>query len=270
MFHCPDTTRATEKTLLPDTLMQAMATITDTPPVFPGGDIGSLAVNTAASRLLAAGATPRYLTASLILGPDTDESILQTIVDGMERAAVQNEAEWSLAQQITSPSAAPHSVTLTVTATGYKNVTDTSALYCPSTGDTLILTAPAGNLGAALYGQKRGFDTKSAEYTSGIALTDVMRAVIEHTPAATLSFYPSQGITAALDSLGINAHIDTGAIPATDLTAKMCRHLGLDIRNLTTAGALLIAVRPDKARALIDALHRFPASARAAIIGEVC
>ena len=57
------------------------------PLFFPGGDIGSLAVNGSVNDLLMAGARPRILTAGFILEEGLSLATLQQVAESMRRAA---------------------------------------------------------------------------------------------------------------------------------------------------------------------------------------
>ena len=64
-------TTAVEKPLLTDNPVVSSALVTTLSPVFGSGNIGRLAVNVVANRLLAAGADPRYIAATVTVDFDT-------------------------------------------------------------------------------------------------------------------------------------------------------------------------------------------------------
>ena len=68
--------------------------LNDVPPLIGTGNFGRAAVNIAANRLLAAGATPRYLSGTLTVDTDTPVDVINAIADAMMSGAVQAEAEW--------------------------------------------------------------------------------------------------------------------------------------------------------------------------------
>ncbi|MGC8712726.1 MAG: AIR synthase related protein, partial [Leptodesmis sp.] len=58
------------------------------PLFFPGGDIGSLAINGTVNDLAVSGATPLYLTCSVILEEGLPVETLRRIADSMKQAAI--------------------------------------------------------------------------------------------------------------------------------------------------------------------------------------
>lgn len=64
-------------------------------PLVTGGcSLGTLAVSVAANRLLATGATPRYISATFTIDIDTPSAALRALHCLGQRAAVDAETEW--------------------------------------------------------------------------------------------------------------------------------------------------------------------------------
>lgn len=259
--------RAVGKPALDGTPVLATAMLSDIPPVYGSGNIGHLAVNIIANRLLSAGAEPRYISATAVISPDTDINIVQGVAEGLRDAAVDAEMEWATAESVTAPAGTAPAITLSVFGVGKKMVNVTSKFDCPRPGDAIIVTGPIAAAGAAIEGYRQGLDVLTL--ADGTVLIDVMRAVYVQDPDISGVIYPIAGISSALADLGVAADIDRTKLPVTDIVATACSQLGIDPLATMTADAMLLTVAPRDVERVIEAVRRYPAGQYAAVIGHV-
>lgn len=259
--------KAAQKPSLSDAPVMASALVTTLPPVFGRSNIGRLAVNIVANRLLAAGADPRYIGATVTIDFDTPFTTMEAVANGLNEASVQTEMEWTAIETSIKPIGPATGLAISAFGVGSRMVNVTSKPDSPRPGDALIITGPVGTTGAAVEGSLRGIEVDTEG--DGTALTDVMRAVYEHDSDLSTVFFPYTGISEALRALGIAADIDLSAIPLTDPVKTACATMGLNPLELITADAMLLAVSPDKADDIVEAVRRTTAGAHAAVIGHV-
>ncbi len=259
--------RGVAKPYLPESPVFASALLTTLPATFGTGNIGRLGVNTVANRLLASGAEPRYLSATVTIDLDTPQEIIREVALGMRDAAVEAEMEWTTVERSILPVGPANGVSISIFGVGCHMVNVTSRLDCVHPGDALILTGPVGATGAAVAGERRGI--KVLTQSDGSVLTDVMRSIYAHLPDVPAVYYPFQGLRSALTSLGINAEIDREKIPCNEAVREACEIMGLDPLNLAGADAMLLAVDRKDAERVLEAIRRYPAGECAAIIGYV-
>ena len=245
----------------------ATAMLAETSAVFGSGNIGRLAVNIVANRLLSAGAEPRYISATATIDIDTDVNVVKEVAEGMRDAAVDAEMEWASVEAVAKQSGPVKGIALSAFGVGRKMINVTSRFDCPRSGDVIITTGPVAATGAAVEGYRRGIDVLTL--SDGTVLIDVMRAVYVQAPNLSGVIYPIRGIRSALNELGVEAEIDSDKVPVTDVVASACSQLGIDPLDTATADAMLLTVAPADASRVIEAVRRYPAGRYAAAIGHV-
>ena len=251
--------RAVEKPSLTDSPVMATALVSDIPAAFGSGNIGRLGVNIIANRLLAAGADPRYLGATLTIDADTPKDLIESVALGMRDAAVEAEMEWTAVEERIISSGPSTGINLSVFGIGQRMTSVTSLFSCPRKGDRIIVTGPVGATGAAIEGSGRGV----------VVLTDVMRAVYVHDPDLSAVYYPLYGIKRALATLGVETDIEIPSVPVDEVVAGACDIMGLDPLDLMTAGVMLLTVSPADSTGVLEAVRRYDGGTRAAVIGTV-
>lgn len=242
--------------------------ITTIPAAFGSGNIGRLAVNIVANRLLAAGATPRYIAGTVTIDIDTPIDTIEAVADGMSDATVRAEMEWTTLNTAVKPIGPSTGVALSIFGVGEHIEGLPSRNNFPRTGDAVIITGTVGATGAAIYGQRRNVLVTGPE-VDGIALTDVMRAINEYADSITSVSYPIDGINKALACMGVKAIIDSATLPMEESVAAACKLLELDPLEMPTASAMLVTVPAASAHNLLEALHRTDGGSRATLIGTV-
>lgn len=236
-------------------------------PLFGTGNMGRLAVNTVANRLLAAGAEPRYLSGSVVVDMDTLPSVISTVAEGMYDASVEAEMEWCTLESCIIPDGPSKGIAITLTGVGTP-MTDVGEMpHCPRSGDAVILTGPIGGAGAAMAGMERGLLLEDP--CDGIPLIEVMRAAFIHIADITSVHYPNNGLAATLSANGIKTKIDRNLLPVKPSVKAACATMGLDPAALISANAMLITARPNRAREIVKAVKRYRGGEAAAIVGEV-
>lgn len=259
--------RAIEKAPVDGIPVIATAMLAETSAVFGSGNIGRLAVNIVANRLLSAGAEPRYISATATIDIDTDVNVVKEVAEGMRDAAVDAEMEWASVEAVAKQSGPATAIALSAFGVGKKMIDVTSRFDCPRRGDVIITTGPVAATGAAVEGYRRGIDVLTL--SDGTVLIDVMRAVYVQAPNLSGVIYPIRGIRSALNELGVEAEIDSDRVPVTDVVASACSQLGIDPLDTATADAMLLTVAPADASRVIEAVRRYPAGRYAAAIGHV-
>ncbi|MDE6100880.1 MAG: hypothetical protein K2G01_07525, partial [Paramuribaculum sp.] len=245
----------------------ASALLTTIPATFGTGNSGRLGVNIIANRLLAAGAQPRYISATVTIDLDTPQEIINEVAMGMRDGAIQAEMEWATAETAILPTGPANGISLSFFGVGCRMVNVTSPLDCARPGDVLIVTGNIGATGAAVAGMRQGIEVLTE--SDGTALTDVMRSVYVHQPDIPAVCFPIHGINAALESLGVKAEIDRKRIPCCDAVRSACDIMGLDPLEMATSDAMLLAVSEPDAGTLLESVRRYRGGESASIIGHI-
>ena len=259
------------------TAQRQLAITTDSfvvsPLFFPGGDIGSLAIHGTVNDLAVAGAQPQWITLSMILEDGLPLIVLDAVLDSLSEAARDCGVSVVAGDTKVVPAGAADGLFLTTTGVGelVAPVPPGSASIRP--GDVLLVSGPIGCHGTAVLcaREELGFDpppqSDSAPLTTAVSLLresagESVRTIRDATRG---------GVSAVLHEWSAASRcsfvLEESSIPVTDTVRGCSEVLGLDPLHIACEGTLVAAVRQEAAAAAVEALHRDPRYAAAAIVG---
>ncbi len=246
--------------------------INNVPLVFGSGNIGRAAVNIVANRLLAMGATPRYLSIGASVDSDTSTSLISVVDSSMADAAVQAEMEFASGQASIIRDL-PGGSGLIISATGVGEMPPDLVLDPDNikSGDVVICTGPVGTFGTAVTAARSNL-MAVIEAADGNALTDGIHELLRVVPDVRCIIFPERGVNAALDALRAHREgviVCKDAIPVNPAVEAACRMLDLDPCDMPCAGSMLGVVRGDDAERALGALRRSAFCSEAAVIAHV-
>ncbi|MBR9912754.1 MAG: hydrogenase expression/formation protein HypE [Gammaproteobacteria bacterium] len=276
-FANPELDRAHDSALL-QLPGNALAFTTDSyvvnPLVFPGGDIGKLAVYGTVNDLLMAGALTRYLSCSLIMEEGLPIATLTQIVDSMAAAA--HETGVQVVTGDTKVVDKGHGDGLYINTAGIgERCTD--RLIAPQSiraGDQIILSADIGRHGLAIMAQREGLSFEPPLSSDCAALTGPVSALL----AANIELHCLRdltrgGLATALVELAENSALGIAVkqnnIAISDAVAGGCELLGLDPLYLANEGCFIAFVAKADTEIALQLLRQHAVSASSCIIGEV-
>ena len=121
-----------------------------TPAIFPGGNVGSLSVYGTVNDLAVVGATPKYISTAFILEEGFPLETLETIVNGLYKAASETGVSVITGDTKVVPKNAGGGVYITSTGIGYAEnspIWDTSLIR---EGDVILVSGTIGDHGATV------------------------------------------------------------------------------------------------------------------------
>lgn len=245
-----------------------------TPRVFPGGDIGELAVNGTVNDLAMRGARPVGLCLSYIVEEGLPIDELRAVTASVARAA--RAAGVRVVSGDTKVVGRGAADGLYVTTTGFgvrlRGARVSAAGARPE--DVVLVSGPIGLHGTAILGIREGLGLGGKIASDTRPLHDLVAAMLE---AGGVSVHalrdPTRGgLAGALNELAeaseIGVELDEGAIPVPAAVAAACDLLGLDPLHVAGEGCLVAFVAPDAALDVLVALRAHPAGAQARPIGR--
>jgi hydrogenase expression/formation protein HypE len=244
------------------------------PLFFPGGDIGSLAVNGTVNDLAMCGARPLYLSAGFVLEEGLPLETLERVVASMAEAAAR--AGVSIVTGDTKVVERGKADALFVNTAGVGLVLHTGTIG-PSAvrpGDRLLLSGDVGRHGVAILAARESLGFESALESDCAPVAAPALALLEAgVEVRCLRDLTRGGLAAALcevaEDASVHLALREAAIPVRDEVRAACELLGLDPLQVANEGRFVAFVAARDADRALELLRAHPVSAGAVAIGEV-
>ena len=255
-----------------------IALTTDTyvvqPRVFPGGDIGTLAVYGTVNDLAMAGARPLYLSAGFVLEEGLPLAELERVVHSMRAAA--DACGVTLVTGDTKVVDRGKGDGLYVNTAGVGSVPDGLILGPRRVRpcDAILVSGDVGRHGVAVLSVREGlaFETDVASDCASVAplAESLLGAGID---VRCLRDPTRGGLATVLNEIaldgGVGIEIDERAVPVDDAVAGACELLGLDPLYVACEGRMVAFVSDGDAERALALIRGHAIGAGAARIGTV-
>ncbi|MDY0889892.1 hydrogenase expression/formation protein HypE [Kosakonia sp. CFBP8986] len=243
------------------------------PLIFPGGDIGKLAVCGTANDVAVSGAIPRYLSCGFILEEGLSMATLKQVVESM--AATARSAGIAIVTGDTKVVQRGAADKLFINTAGIGAIPATLHWAAASLqpGDVLLASGTLGDHGATILNLREGLGL-DGELTSDCAvLTPLIETLRDLPGIKALRDATRGGVNAVVHEFaaacGYGIELQENKLPINPAVRGVCELLGLDALNFANEGKLVIAVTRDSAELALSRLRAHPLGKDAAMIGEV-
>jgi hydrogenase expression/formation protein HypE len=244
------------------------------PVFFPGGDIGSLAVNGTVNDLAMCGARPLYLTAGFILEEGLPMDDLWRIVLSMKKAA--DEARVIIATGDTKVVDRGKGDQIFINTSGV-GVIETPRTIAPRevrAGDAILLSGDIGRHGMAIMAKREGLEFETAIESDCAPLADCVLGMIRAgLDLHCLRDLTRGGLASAVveiaGSAGLQIDLEDAAVPVIEPVRAACEFLGLDPLYVANEGRFIAFVASKDADHALDILRAHPLGSGAQRIGTV-
>ncbi len=244
------------------------------PLFFPGGDIGSLAVNGTVNDLAMCGARPIALSAGMILEEGLPFETLQRVLNSMSAAA--KAAAVSIVTGDTKVVDRGKGDGLFVNTAGV-GVIEHSQGIAPTRvrpGDAVLLSGDVGRHGVAIMAVREGLEFETTIESDCAALAKPVQALIAqgievHCLRDLTRGGLATGLIEIAEASGTHINIVERDIAVQESVAGACEILGLDPLYLANEGRFLAIVPAAYADRAIDILRKHPVSGGTIRIGTV-
>jgi hydrogenase expression/formation protein HypE len=244
------------------------------PLIFPGGDIGSLAVHGTVNDVAMSGARPLWLTAGFILEEGLPMETLEQVVRSMATAA--EEAGVQVVAGDTKVVERGHGDGVYINTAGVGVVPEGRNIGPDRArpGDVVLISGTLGDHGIAVLSKREGLTFETDLVSDSAALNGLIEALLAAAPNVHCLRDPTRGgLAAALNELAgtsdVGIEIDESAVPVRTAVAAACEMMGFDPLTVANEGKVLVFVPPEEAEAALDALQTHPLGADAARVGVV-
>ncbi len=244
------------------------------PIFFPGGDIGSLAVNGTVNDLCMVGARPLYMTVGFIIEEGLEMIDLKKILSSMKDAAKDAGVKIVAGDTKVVNRGKADKIFINTSGVGILDdgikISGSGAMI----GDRIIVSGTIGNHGIAVIAQREGLVFEPPVLSDTRPLNRLCAEMLSFTKEIHVMRDPTRGglattlkeIATASD-VGILIHEDS--IPVEPGVKGACDILGFDPLYVANEGILVAFVKGDIAEPLLEVMKRNPFAIDARIIGEV-
>jgi hydrogenase expression/formation protein HypE len=244
-----------------------------TPLFFPGGDIGTLAVNGTINDLAVSGARPLWLSLGLIVEEGlpfaTLDRVLQSVADAARAAGVQVVT----GDTKVVPRGAADGLFLTVSGLG-ERLDPVPGPLALEPGDEILVSGPIGRHGVAVLAAREGLAFHPPPESDTASLIEPVSALrAAGVPARAMRDATRGGVAAVLhewaEASGRTLAVEEEQLPVTPGVRGVCELLGLDPIYVACEGVMVVAVPAEQAHRALEALRTVPLAAQANRIGAV-
>jgi hydrogenase expression/formation protein HypE len=244
------------------------------PLIFPGGDIGSLAVNGTVNDLAVGGALPCYLSCAVIIQEGLEIDLLCRIACSMAEAARRAEVAIVTGDTKVVPRNACDGLFITTTGVGAIPRGRELSVTRARPGDVVLVNGWLGDHGAAILAA-RGELVLDAPIASDTApLSGLIEVLLAAAPGTRcLRDATRGGVATVVNEIaaasGVAIELDEQRTPLRREVRGFCEILGLDPLYLANEGKLVAVVPADQTGAALAAMARHPLGTGSVAIGEV-
>lgn len=243
------------------------------PLIFPGGDIGKLAVCGTANDVAVSGAIPRYLSCGFILEEGLSMATLKQVVESM--AATARSAGIAIVTGDTKVVQRGAADKLFINTAGIGAIPATIHWAAASLqpGDVLLASGTLGDHGATILNLREGLGLDGELSSDCAVLTPLIETLRDLPGVKALRDATRGGVNAVVHEFaaacGHGIELQESKLPINPAVRGVCELLGLDALNFANEGKLVIAVERDSAELALSRLRAHPLGKEAAMIGEV-
>ena len=244
------------------------------PLFFPGGDIGSLAVNGTINDLAMCGARPLFLSAGFIIEEGLPMETLQRVVTSMRHAA--HAAGVAIVTGDTKVVDKGKGDGLFINTAGIGSIEHNSRIAPDAVqpGDAILLSGDIGRHGIAIMAMREGLNFESTLESDCAALAaPVLELIHAGIDIHCLRDLTRGGLAAALIEIAevarLQIDLEEHLIPVTQEVQGACELLGLDPLHVANEGRFVAFIPAAHVNQALDILHRHPQAHQACLIGHV-
>ena len=244
------------------------------PLFFPGGDIGTLAINGTVNDLAMCGARPLYLSSALILEEGLPLDVLRRVVESMRLSAQAANVQLVTGDTKVVDKGKGDGIFINTAGIG---VIEREVSISPKNvrpDDAIILSGDIGRHGIAIMATREGLSFESAIESDCAPLWEPVKALLDagievHCLRDLTRGGLSSGLIEIAEASGVRCAIMQSAIPVREEVAGACEILGLDPLYLANEGRFVAFVPDSEGDRAVEILRRFAVGGEAVRIGKV-
>ena len=244
------------------------------PIFFPGGDIGKLAVCGTVNDLSMSGATPLYLSLSLIIEEGLLIADLKKIIASIQHTATEAGVKIVTGDTKVVNKGSVDKLFINTSGVGVVPLGIDISAANARPGDKIIVSGTLGDHGIAVLSQREGLEFNVPVPSDCAPLNRLVAEMLEASTNIHCLRDPTRGgLATTLNEFarrsGAGINLDEGNIPVKKAVASACELLGFDPLYVANEGKLVAIVAPEDTDNVLAKMKQNRYGREAAIIGEV-
>lgn len=244
------------------------------PLFFPGGDIGSLAVNGTINDLAMCGAKPLYLSTAFILEEGLSMEVLQRVVNSMAEAARSARVPIVTGDTKVVDRGKGDGIFINTSGVG---LVPTGVRVLPTLirpGDAILVSGDLGSHGVAVLSVREGLTFSGNVVSDSTPLHCIVADLIDSgIEIHCLRDLTRGGLAGVLNELAeaaqVGMMVEESVIPVSEPVRGACELLGLDPLYVANEGRFVATVPASQVEAALAVMRRHGAASQADHIGMV-
>jgi hydrogenase expression/formation protein HypE len=244
------------------------------PIFFPGGDIGCLSVYGTVNDLAVSGATPLYLSCSVIMEEGLSMDVLRKVATSMGNAARAAGVNIVTGDTKVVPRGAADKLFINTAGIGVIPANINIAANRATPGDVILVNGELGNHGAAILNARGDLALDASIDSDCCPLNDLIKEMVKTCPDIHCLRDATRGGLATVlnefaQSSNCSIHLTEADLPIRREVRGMCEILGLDPLYMANEGKLVAVVPSEYGEPMLETMREHALGEHAAIIGSV-
>ncbi len=243
-----------------------------TPLIFPGADIGRIAVCGTVNDLATRGAKPLFLTCGLIIEEGLSIETVRTVLRSMRAAADEAGVHIVTGDTKVVPRGAADQLFVNTSGIGVVPAGRELSSRGIRSDDAILINGNVGDHGAAILVARGELNLETDIPSDAAPLAHLVQAMAEAVDLHAVRDVTRGGLAAVLNEWALGSEVgvvvDEPSIPVRREVNGFCEVLGLDPVHLANEGKMVFAVPGDQADRALEILRQLPHGENAAIIAR--
>lgn len=244
------------------------------PLFFPGGDIGSLAINGTVNDLAMCGARPLYLSCGLILEEGLPLDNLRRVLATMRACADEAGVQLVTGDTKVVDKGKGDGIFINTAGVGVVEHKLTIAPASVRSGDAIVVSGDLGRHGIAIMAVREGLEFETTIQSDCAPLASPVQALLQAgIEVHCLRDVTRGGLASALVEISeagrVSCVIEETSVPVEENVQGACEILGFDPLYLANEGRFVAFVPAPQADRTVQVLRGYSVCAQAAVIGRV-
>ena len=246
------------------------------PLMFPGGNIGDLAVNGTVNDLAMCGARPLYLSAGFILEEGLEMETLRTVVNSMQEAAAKADVRFVTGDTKVVDMGKGDGIFVNTSGIGVieSKVIRVIAPQSVQAGDAVIVSGDLGRHGIAILSVREGLEFESPILSDCANLWPAVEALLSAgIEIHCLRDLTRGGLATTLNEIAADRNVciqlEEALIPVDEVVQGACEVLGLDPLYVANEGRFAAFIPATQADAALGVMQTIPVSQGSIRVGRV-